>query len=201
MRVLGTDSGPFERRRIRRDFVAATGDPKPTSGESRGNTGLSSMPSDAAQRHERGPRRRSRCVAAVGSTSEAQDVHTARRGRARLRPLRSGMSPARGRAQLRTRRLDRRGIVRSTRGSRVLRRRGSIEPASLCRRSRHAAPSRLVRGDPLELRATISCRLASRAVPRRRSPHAQCSHAGEAYLARCRPVRRQRLRSTTSSKR
>ena len=77
-------------------------------------------------------------LAAIGSTREAQDPYTARRGRARLRALRSGMLPTRGRARLRTEHLDRRGVVRATRSSCVFRRCVSTRMASPRCGSRHA---------------------------------------------------------------
>jgi hypothetical protein len=183
--VLATDSVPFarlskERLRCRHRSSEADMQTAKRAAAHRGSRRF-----QASQYTVRAPaRRQSSCVAGVGSTGEAQDAHTARRGRRRLCALRSGLPPARGRARLRAGRLDRRRIVRTTRGNCVFRRRASIELASLCRGRRHAAPCRLVRGDSLELRATVSYRFASRAVRRGRSPDTQRGHSGEAYVAR-----------------
>ena len=112
-------------------------------------------------RHGRNPA----ALAAIGSTGEATDAHTARCGWVRLRALRWGVLPARGRAWLRTGCLYWRGIVRATRRGSVFRCRISSKMASGGSGPRHGAPCWLVPCNSVELRATVSDRFADRAVP------------------------------------
>lgn len=93
------------------------------------------------------------------------------------------MLPARSRTRLRARRLDRRGIIRPPRSRRVAHRLVSIRLASRTGRPRHTSPGWLVCRNSLELRATVSGRIADRAVHRRRPPHTQGRHTHEARVA------------------
>src|SRR5439155_26864261 len=70
--------------------------------------------------------------------------------------------------------------------------------ASLSCGHRNAAACRLVRGDPLELWATVSCRFARRAVRRGGRPDTQRRRAREARVARLaqRPLARAAPRRT-----